>query len=1083
MFSTRRIPRIPTPTRNHPRSERLTGPATLAGEGRQDVMAQRCPITVVPIVYNQAKLAPICGQINTPALSFFPYLIFSELSKPRGPPKAYIIGLENKMEKLEALLRKLRPDTDFSDDLGPPVTRDSWKNDGRVKSETPSFDIATTPSYLDFRSSRAMDDCGIPLHLLPEPRLSPAPHMDQKRYQHRSTPESDSSAMSDEILFSSSDSEPRTQSPTAALSRTGTDEVIHFADDLQSLRFHGRSSVPGLVDATIKYRQNLLRGSENMDTHTQSGSPSDDSAIRYNRRAEFWRMPKWELVWEGYEHFDTKGILDYILDRFPPPELASNLIDLYFEHTNSFFPLLHRPTFERQYFKDRLYAQDYWFAGVCHTLFAVASRWSDDPRVIPRYAKTQTGDIDWSRAGWDHFNIGLDMHRARRSLFLPVTLFEMQTVLLLTLFLRYSSLHPASWVTMGVGFRKAQDVGAHRKKLYGEKPSVDRELWKRCFWLLILYDIVGAATLGRTCCISQEDYDLDLPLEVDDEYWETDDPTKAFKQPEGVPCKVTMFIYAIKIVWILAFILKTLYSTNKSASFVPKTRGSKERLLKQIETAIDEWLKSLPDHLRWSETADNLLFGSQSALLSLFYYVTQLVAYRPFITLRSVDHPRQTDRDDESSCSIAAKAMSLSTAAARAIVRLMKAQASLKIKHMAGIFHSSYYAAGQLLLRLWQLKVQERARKEKKDVMKDSSSSGQSVDETIDEVSSAQEIDELIADLRSMIEFYEGVQARWDFVQPVLERLRESMPKDGEMPHPGPWYQQVQQPPNYRDVEASQSQYSFPTLPTDAAEFVRLLRPHDQQGDPFYLAAKTFSVGDYSSNASLQASLPQISQSYGSETIPQQYVTVSQPESYTQQVPPCSPVELQKVWPARESQPGPFDARRTEAYSVPNQCQNTSYPADYHKGTTAQSSEPYGVPETASQIASVMFDPLYPRDSSEVQEDGFSLECPLCGGKPSQCSLAACTTSDLRGPAILNPEGTFETTSAYSGGVCGSNVTGDQPYYCPDTRPDSRASAILPRLLDRYSDQTGHCRSGLPQVSSQQVWSINDPSPFVNMSQ
>ena len=131
------------------------------------------------------------------------------------------------------------------------------------------------------------------------------------------------------------------------------------------------------------------------------------------------------MTWEGYPP-DSEGFLVDVLAQFPPPELAYSLVGLYFKHVNNLFPLLHRPTFERQ-FKDQLYEQDIWFAGVCIGIFAVASRFSDDPRVVPPNAKTPSGDVEWSKAGWDYFNMIVDIHRVRKSLFLPSTLYEMQT--------------------------------------------------------------------------------------------------------------------------------------------------------------------------------------------------------------------------------------------------------------------------------------------------------------------------------------------------------------------------------------------------------------------------------------------------------------------------------------------------------------------------------------------------------------------------------------------------------------------------------------------------------------------------------
>ena len=35
---------------------------------------------------------------------------------------------------------------------------------------------------------------------------------------------------------------------------------------------------------------------------------------------------------------------------------------------------------------------------------------------------------------------------------------------------------------LGLGLRMAQDVGAHRKKIYNATPSLADELWRRAVW-------------------------------------------------------------------------------------------------------------------------------------------------------------------------------------------------------------------------------------------------------------------------------------------------------------------------------------------------------------------------------------------------------------------------------------------------------------------------------------------------------------------------------------------------------------------------------------------------------------------------
>jgi hypothetical protein len=102
----------------------------------------------------------------------------------------------------------------------------------------------------------------------------------------------------------------------------------------------------------------------------------------------FFRYPRisgdplclqWELAYEG--EFLSSETLSELLQNWPPSDLVTPLIDRYFLHCNSMFPLLHRPTFER-HFADGLYERDIWFACLCMSVFALASRYTNDSRVL-----------------------------------------------------------------------------------------------------------------------------------------------------------------------------------------------------------------------------------------------------------------------------------------------------------------------------------------------------------------------------------------------------------------------------------------------------------------------------------------------------------------------------------------------------------------------------------------------------------------------------------------------------------------------------------------------------------------------------
>lgn len=61
------------------------------------------------------------------------------------------------------------------------------------------------------------------------------------------------------------------------------------------------------------------------------------------------------------------------------------------------------------------------------------------------------------------------------------------------------------WATVGIGLRVMQDIGVHRR-MHTRKQTVENELWKRCFWVLVIMDRSFSNLLGRSCAIQDEEY-------------------------------------------------------------------------------------------------------------------------------------------------------------------------------------------------------------------------------------------------------------------------------------------------------------------------------------------------------------------------------------------------------------------------------------------------------------------------------------------------------------------------------------------------------------------------------------------------
>ncbi|KAJ7072263.1 hypothetical protein C8F01DRAFT_1076366 [Mycena amicta] len=527
----------------------------------------------------------------------------------------YVTALEDRLEQLQDLLHQVRPDADFDSELGPPVTRGSWKEDGRGTASSSRHQQSPPQTSLQFSSHLALNS----------------------HWGHENSDSDDS-------------------------------------DDLES------SDSENLAD--------VIRGDLRKLTST-AGDPDVESISSFHGKSSLW-----EKKWEGFAGHE---FMASIITEFPPDPLAAELINLYFVHINSQLPLLHRPTFEHQ-FRDKVHHRHRWFACVCFAVFAVASRWSNDPLVLPRDCKhTSTGGLDWSSAGWYYYSVAMEIHRSRQSVLSSACLEEVQSFSLLACYLRGTANHPsAGWIFVSIGLRKAQDVGAHRKKVYSDKPNVEEELWKRAlrFWdeLALWAKKSTIFALSEAVLLRVVSFDLDPCLEVNDEFWE--DCDHPFQQPSNVPCRITYFNLWLRLSQIVTFTVKTILGR------IAKVRT--DEVIAQLTLALQDWIHSLPDYLRWSPHIEDAEFANQSACLTTTYYLAEMLIYRAFIP------PVQTSTSPGPpipGLNSPIPALTYCINAARSITRIVEVQFARGWTNVQLLISVCQLAATILTLAVWDAKA------------------------------------------------------------------------------------------------------------------------------------------------------------------------------------------------------------------------------------------------------------------------------------------------------------------------------------------------------------------------------------------
>ncbi|KAK1222316.1 Gypsy retrotransposon integrase-like protein 1 [Marasmius sp. AFHP31] len=367
-------------------------------------------------------------------------------------------------------------------------------------------------------------------------------------------------------------------------------------------RHTGKSSYYMLVQSAVDAR----RGT--------SGDREFIVAIFKNhQRSEFWKP----LPWQQTLRIRVSPFI------FPEDDLFYDLINLYFTRHHPLLPLLHRPTFERL-IAGGLHLRNRSFGATVLAVCAIASRQSNDPRVFCE------GTTSEHSLGWRYFR---QIPLIRDSVTEPPTLHDIQLCSLVAYFLQTVSTPDAAWTIVGVGIRMAQQMGLHRQGCNSEK-TVEDELWRRAFWSLVSMDLFMSASWGRPRATTPDDFDCELPMECDDEYWDNPDPRQAFVQPEGKPSILSFFVTYLKLLEIMGFAQRTLYSVRRSQLWSGMGISGiewKRKAVVELDSALNEFMDRIPDHLRWDPKMSNPIFFQQSSMLYSMYHWVQIQVHRPFI--------------------------------------------------------------------------------------------------------------------------------------------------------------------------------------------------------------------------------------------------------------------------------------------------------------------------------------------------------------------------------------------------------------------------------------------------------------------
>ncbi|KAJ4001604.1 fungal-specific transcription factor domain-containing protein [Lentinula boryana] len=390
------------------------------------------------------------------------------------------------------------------------------------------------------------------------------------------------------------------------------------------------------------------------------------------KRPQYWGMQAWER---------DSSERESPVYTFPEADLIFALVTLYFSEVNVFLPILHAPSF-KQCIEQKLHLHDHNFGTTLLLVCAVASRYSNDSRVF-------TDSSSQLSCGWHYFEQArMSESLGHHLLMVHNTVYELQFYCLATIYMLGTSSPSSSWILCAAGIRFAEELGVHRRQPEGQKWTSLDEQKRRAFWVLVSLDRLISGFVGRPSAIRDEDFDCDLPIECDDEYWENPQyPELSFKHPPNKPSIISCFNSHLRLCEILAFALRTLYSTKKSKLLLGLVGEEwEQKILREIDSALQKWFKTVPEHLQWKPMQQNAVFFRQSVFLYTMYYNVQIQAHRPFL-----HKPSQASFHSLAQC----------TNAARSTIQVLNAHMSRGIIGLPQVLYSAFISAMVIMFNLW----------------------------------------------------------------------------------------------------------------------------------------------------------------------------------------------------------------------------------------------------------------------------------------------------------------------------------------------------------------------------------------------
>lgn len=214
-----------------------------------------------------------------------------------------------------------------------------------------------------------------------------------------------------------------------------------------------------------------------------------------------------------------------LLGLLPLRPTADRLWRTYIDNFESYYRILHVPTFEREYraFWATQQGPRYFLAQLL-SICAIASCFRDDDRL---YQEAQVRTWIEAVRQW--------LFRADPRAQLSLGYLQAHLLMLVAGDVHWMKID-RSWISSGALIRTAVSAGLHREpRDFVRVSPFHAELRRRLWYSILEYDLLTSFAKGRTPTVREDEYDCDLPASTRDAFFSDTSTESAIRQPAHTP--------------------------------------------------------------------------------------------------------------------------------------------------------------------------------------------------------------------------------------------------------------------------------------------------------------------------------------------------------------------------------------------------------------------------------------------------------------------------------------------------------------------------------------------------------------------